>query len=613
MSLPQPKHSYNCPCCNPALMLLGEKFLVSRRMFLLGAGSFAAAITIGRRADANSQQMDRPQESQLAERNLFADAIYLKGIVITVNDQQPTAEAVAVKDGKILAVGDRSKIESLKGDTTQIFDLQGKTLLPGFIDAHGHLFNVGITSAVALLNPPPDGAVDSIDKLVEALKAQINQPSTQALGWVIGNGYDDPLLAEKRHPTCDDLDRVSTELPVIAIHSSGHLASVNRKGLEKAGITASTENPSGGIIRRWEDSNEPNGVLEENAFWMVLTKLSTPKPDQVLLTTEKACQIYASYGFTSAQEGRATAGAFKALQYAASEGKLSIDVAAYVDYLESPKIHEDPWPKDRYQNHLRLAGAKMNFDGSPQGKTAWLTEPYYIIPEGQSDDYRGYPSVEDKVAIERVSTAFTHNFQLLTHCNGDAAADQLIMAVRQATAKLGQADRRPVMIHCQTVREDQLDAMKELGIFPAMFPVHTYYWGDWHRDSVLGPERANRISPTQSALKRGMMFTSHHDAPVVLPNGLRVLWSTVNRRTRSGKVLGEDQRVTVMDGLKSLTLWAAYQHFEEETKGSIEVGKLADFVVLSDNPLTTDPLKLIDIKVLETIKEGQTVYKAVTK
>ena len=218
--------------------------------------------------------------------------------------------------------------------------------------------------------------------------------------------------------------------------------------------------------------------------------------------------------------------------------------------------------------------------------------------------------MEDKVAIERVSTAFTHNFQLLTHCNGDAAADQFIMAVRQATTKLGQADRRPVMIHCQTIREDQLDAMKELGIFPAMFPVHTYYWGDWHRDSVLGSERANRISPTQSALKRGMMFTSHHDAPVVLPNGLRVLWSTVNRRTRSGKVLGEDQRVTVMDGLKSLTLWAAYQHFEEETKGSIEVGKLADFVVLSDNPLKTDPLKLIDIKVLETIKEGQTVYKA---
>ena len=227
-------------------MLLGEKFLVSRRMFLLGAGSFAAAVTIGRRADANSQQMDRPQESQLTQRNLFADAIYLNGIVITVNDQQPTAEAVAVKDGKILAVGDRNKIESLKGDTTKIFDLQGKTLLPGFIDAHGHLFNVGITSAVALLNPPPDGVVDSIDKLVEAIKAQINQPSTQALGWVIGNGYDDPLLAEKRHPTCDDLDRVSTELPVIAIHSSGHLASINRKGLEKAGITASTENPSGG-------------------------------------------------------------------------------------------------------------------------------------------------------------------------------------------------------------------------------------------------------------------------------------------------------------------------------------------------------------------------------
>lgn len=609
MSRHPSRPSLTCPCCNPAMLLLGEKYLMSRRMFMLGTTSFMAAVSMGKVAHAQSGNTQAKGHTSPLTGDRQADTIYLNGTVITMNDDQPQAEAIAVKNGIIVAVGDRQTIQAWQRKDTKIFDLQGKTLLPGFIDAHRHLFNLGITSAVAFLNPPPDGTVDSIDKLVAALKAQIDKPSTKALGWVIGNGYDDPLLAEERHPNRDDLDRVSTELPVIAIHSSGHLAALNSKGLEIVGINAQTENPAGGIIQRQKGSNEPNGVLEENAFWMVLSKLGTPSPEQVMITIEKSCEIYASYGYTTAQEGRAAPGVVEALKAVANTGKLPLDVAIYADYLTGPKSHEDTWVKDHYHNRLRLAGAKMNFDGSPQGKTAWLTEPYYIPPAGQPADYKGYASIDDDVAIERVMTAFANNFQIMVHCNGDAAIDQLIMAVRKATKKYGKGDRRPVIIHCQIVREDQLDAMKELGIFPAMFPAHTYYWGDWHRDSVLGVERASRISPTQSVLQRGMMFTTHHDAPVILPNSMRVLWATVNRRTRSGAILGEDQRVSVMDGLKAMTLWAAYQHFEEKTKGSLEVGKLADFVILSDNPLTVDPLNITDISVLETIKEGVTIYR----
>jgi hypothetical protein len=166
------------------------------------------------------------------------------------------------------------------------------------------------------------------------------------------------------------------------------------------------------------------------------------------------------------------------------------------------------------------------------------------------------------------------------------------------------------MIHSQTVREDQLDAMKELGIIPSFFGMHTYYWGDWHRDSVLGPERAARISPAASALKRGMIYTQHHDAPVALPSSMMILASQVNRTTRSGQVLGAEQRVSVIDALKSITINAAYQYFEENTKGSLEPGKLADFVVLDKNPLEVQPMAIKDIKVIETIKEGQTIYRA---
>jgi len=188
--------------------------------------------------------------------------------------------------------------------------------------------------------------------------------------------------------------------------------------------------------------------------------------------------------------------------------------------------------------------------------------------------------------------------------------DQFIMAIRAATEKYGKADRRPVMIHAQTVREDQLDAMKELGIIPSFFGMHTYYWGDWHRDSVLGPERAARISPAASTLKRGMIYTQHHDAPVAMPNSLMILASQVNRTTRSGKVLGPEQRVSVMDALKSITINAAYQYFEEDTKGTLEPGKLADLVILEKNPLKVEPTDIKDIKVIETIKEGISIYKA---
>lgn len=231
-------------------------------------------------------------------------------------------------------------------------------------------------------------------------------------------------------------------------------------------------------------------------------------------------------------------------------------------------------------------------------------------PEGQAADYHGYPAVPDEEAIALVDKAFSNGWQLLAHCNGDAAADQFIMAIRTATEKHGKADRRPVMIHAQTVREDQLDEMKELGIITSFFGMHTYYWGDWHRDSVLGPERAARISPAASSLKRSMIYTQHHDAPVALPSSMMILASQVTRTTRSGQVLGPEQRVSIMDALKSITINAAYQYFEENVKGSLEPGKLADFVILDKNPLEVEPMAIKDIQVVKTIKEGKSIYVA---
>ena len=217
--------------------------------------------------------------------------------------------------------------------------------------------------------------------------------------------------------------------------------------------------------------------------------------------------------------------------------------------------------------------------------------------------------IED--ANRKVALCYEKGWQFICHCNGDAAGDMMLGGIKEARAKFGKGvDRRDVMIHCQTVREDQLDQMQEYGIIPSLFGMHCYYWGDWHRDSVLGPERAERISPARSALRRGMIFSQHHDAPVALPSGIRILSSVVTRRTRSGDILGAGQCIPVDVALKSLTLWAAYQHYEEANRGSIEVGKLADFVVLDKNPHKVPILALADLKVMETIKAGKTIYSA---
>ena len=210
--------------------------------------------------------------------------------------------------------------------------------------------------------------------------------------------------------------------------------------------------------------------------------------------------------------------------------------------------------------------------------------------------------------VDAVDWAYANGIQIITHANGEASGDMLIAAVRAAQEKHPGLSLRPVLIHGQFEREDQADAYKALGIFPSLFPMHTFYWGDWHREHTVGPELADNISPTGWYVRRGMIFSSHHDAPVALPDSMRVLSATVTRRSRSGDILGPDHRVPPMTALKAMTLWAATSHFDEGDRGSIEAGKLADFVILSADPTAVDPETLASIEVLEAIKKGTSVY-----
>lgn len=541
----------------------------------------------------------------------MADKIYSGGPILTMDDAAMRAEAVGVKDGKIIAVGKADDVMKLKGAATQVIDLKGHTLIPGFFDAHGHVMAVGLQALSANLLPPPDGEDNSIPELQRILKdwAAANADAVKKLNLIFGFGYDEAQLAELRPPNRDELDAISTDIPVYVVHQSGHIGVANSKALEILGITADTPNPPGGVIERRPGSQEPNGVLQENANFGALPKLFAhldPNGAKELLKAGIAME--ASFGYTTQTDGRSTASQVAVMKAVAEAGDLPVDIISFPDVLGFRDLIEQETSRT-YKNRFRVGGAKLTIDGSPQGFTAWRDRPYYRPTSNYRADYVGYAAATNDQVFEAIDRAFAKGYQILTHSNGEASSDLLLAAISAAEEKYGKADRRPVLVHGQFLREDQVDRIKALDVFPSLFPMHTFYWGDWHRDRTVGPALADNISPTGWVFKRGMKFSSHHDAPVALPDSIRILSATVTRRSRSGDIIGPDQRVDPLTALKAMTIWPAYQYFEEDKKGSIEVGKLADLVILSEDPTAIDPESLYRIKVVETIKEGQSVYR----
>ena len=571
----------------------------SRRTLLVGAGALAGTTLLGGRGMAQTARSS-------------SDMIFTGGPILTMEDAQPTAEAVAVRNGVIVAVGSLDAARAAVGRGAQTVNLDGRTLLPGFFDPHGHVSMVGLQARYANLLPPPDGEGEDIPALQRITRDWMNthEQLVRDTQLVIGFGYDDSQLKEHRHPTRTELDAISDSVPILFLHQSGHLGSANSAALAAAGITASTPNPEGGVFRREEGSQQPNGVMEETALFAVMGSLFTRLDlNANLEMIREGARFYSSFGYTTAQDGRSSTATCNMIAMLAERGELPIDILSFPDIQTSTDVMATPLYRKNYVGKYRVGGVKLTLDGSPQGKTAWLSQPYYIPPEGKPASYRGYAAVTEQQALDAVELAFKNDWQIQVHANGDAAIDLLIGAVREATNNHGAKDRRPVLIHGQTTRMDQLDELKELAIVPSLFPMHTFYWGDYHRDSVLGPRRAETISPCHSAIRRGMRFTTHHDAPVANPDSMRVLSATVTRRTRSGDILGPDECVPVEIALKAMTVWAAWQHYEDDRKGSLTVGKLADLAILDANPLTVDPDKLAAIKITNTFKEGLEVWR----
>lgn len=546
-----------------------------------------------------------------AER-VLADAIYFGGDIITSNDAQPSVQAVAIKEGKILAAGTLDEVTAAnKGDTTRLIDLRGKTMLPGFIDPHSHFINGMAMEDQANVTAPPVGTASTAAEIVRVLQEFAKTKGKKPNDIILGYGYDDNMLPSDHPLTRDDLDPAFPENPVMVMHVSTHGAVLNSAALKKFGISAATPTPAGGVIARKPGTQEPTGLLMETAWIPLHEQLPAPSQDQEAGQLRYTQDLYAAAGVTTAQEGATLSSQVAILERAATRGDLFIDVVSYPFIGDLDVVLKDRGASSfgKYKNHLKLAGCKILSDGSPQGKTAFFTTPYLTGGPGGEKDWKGEPTFPQDMLNEMFKKCYDNGLQVIAHANGDAGIDAVLKAHEFAAPDSLGKDRRTVIIHSQFVRKDQLQKYVDYKIIPSFYTEHTFFFGEAHIKN-RGMQQASFISPMKTAIEMGLRPTNHTDFSVVPMDQMMVMWTAVNRQLRSGGVLGPDERISPMEAIKAITINAARQYFEEDQKGSIESGKRADLVILDKNPLSVPAKDIKKIKVLETIKDGKTIYAA---
>jgi predicted amidohydrolase YtcJ len=511
----------------------------------------------------------------------MARQLYENGVIHTMSRPGDQADWVLVENGRVLATG---RGAPAVGDAKRI-DLRGRTLIPGFIDPHGHFPESGFNALyrVDLAHPP----VGDCGNLAEVLRRLAGAPGA---GWVHGAGFDHTALPEGRFPTRAELDAIHPDRPVLVVHVSGHAAALNSAGLDLLGRTGD------GFLEGMAAMGELGATdfgLEEAQFAQGVAA---------------AAAEYLSYGVTLAQNSWTERRLLDRLIALERAERLPIDVVLLPEAGLEPALSADP-PTDLPTGlkHLILGPRKLFADGAFQIQTAFLSRPYYRPIDGDPNRRGTRYMPPDRLASE-VLRLHGAGHQIHVHTNGDAASDDALDAIAAALAADPRPDHRHTLIHGQTLRDDQLDRMAQLGVTVSFFSAHVHFWGETHSAVFLGPGRAARISPARAALDRGLRITIHNDAPVTPTRPLHLMWCAVERQTTTGRVLGPGQRITAGEALRAHTIDAAWQVFQEHERGSIEPGKRADFAILSDDPLTTGkPLK--DIAVEETVVLGETVFR----
>jgi len=529
-----------------------------------------------------------------------ADAVILGSNVITVDPANPRAQALAIKFGRIAAVGSDDDMENLVGPGTRVVNAYGRTVIPGLNDAHCHVLPAGRSHL--LLNCGPD-AVSSIAE-IKRLVAE-RAASTPEGRWIVGFGYDDTKMEEDWYLNRADLDEVAGEHPVWVRHVSGHMSTINTVGLRMAGLTKDSPDPVGGRLGRYPDSGELNGVIYETAQRLFSTGsnplIPRPTPEQDREAIRWVCAQAASIGLTSFTDAMVDPLGFASYQAALAAGDLSTRtyMLLMVDFLDS---FISAGLRTGFGNDmLRVGGIKIVGDGAIAGRTAYLSEPY----EGTTDDY-GILAIAPDVLEEQVLRAHRAGFQVAVHANGDRIINMVLDAFEKSLLEYPQQDPRHRLEHGTVVNPEIVARMKRLGVAVLPFGSYIYFHGEKMR--FYGPERLSMMFAHRSFLENRIPVGGSSDHQCAPWSPLAGIQSCVTRKSHTGEVLGPEQRISPEQALWVYTMGSAYTSFEERIKGSIEVGKLADLVFLDRDPTRVEPETIKDIQVTATMVGGRFVY-----
>ena len=523
------------------------------------------------------------------------DLVVRADTVLTVDESFSREEAFAVYGDEITAVGSHEEITDLAGPDTDVLDAEEQTILPGFIDAHCHMAFRGRSDYLEVDLGPE--TVGSIDELVAELAAEAE--ATPAGEWVVGAGHDDTKLAERRHPTRHDLDEASTAHPIMITPAGGHVAMVNTRAIEEAAIDETTSDPEGGHFEREEDGY-PNGVLHEAASDPFEELIPDPTPEEDQAALREVCERYNANGITGVGEAVVHPEEIRMYRDGAKQDTLS--VRAYLMVLHD---HFDDLNRMRidsgFGDEMVKIGLIKNFvDGAIAARTAYLEEPY----EGRDD--RGDLVISQEDLNEQIMDAHKAGYQIGVHANGDAAIEMLLDAYERALEAHPREDHRHRIEHGTMVTDEILNRIEELNLCVLPFSTYIYQHGDDKLDEY--GDRLERMFPYDSYIERDVPVGGSSDNPAGLLSPLLGIRTMVTRRTRSGDTISPHEAISVEDAIRVYTSDAAYCSFEEEIKGSIETGKLADFVVLSDDPTAVPADNIHEIDVEATYLGGEAVY-----
>jgi predicted amidohydrolase YtcJ len=531
-----------------------------------------------------------------------ADFIFLNGSVITVGPKDRICEGVAVSGNKILATGTSAEMKALAGPEARIIDLKGRSLTPGFIDAHCHAGNYGPVKFNIVCTA---GVVPSIEDLKKEVRKRA--ATTPRGGWILGRGYDNTKLKDNRHPTRWDLDEAAPEHKVFILRTCGHLGVVNSLALKEFGIQKGSPDPHGGRIDR-DKGGEPTGLLYEQA--LVPVRMSTqPTYDDFLRGLKIMNEDFLRYGITSVTDasGR-NAEEIRAFQTAGSEGWLKVRIYFQVrtsgaaiqlgeHYLQSGLVTGYGTEK------LRLGSYKLMLDGAGGGGSAAMREAY----PGKPSEF-GILHQSQEELDQLVLNGQKAGYQIGVHAIGDKAVEMTLKSYARALKKYPRKDCRHRIEHCGFLDGPLLAQMKEMGVVAALGLPFLYELGDSYI-TVFGQDRLQCVYPLRSLMERGIVSGLSSDAPVIDPNPMTGIYFAVTRKTPTGQTIAPHEAVSVMQAIRAYTLNGAYGSFEENIKGSLEPGKLADLVVLSEDILKAPPEKILGIKVDLTMVDGKVVYE----